>query len=174
MTKNCQKWPKIWVFGLFRKIDSLVLSGNGVEWKYLWPFSIPWKPHMWKKSDSQGMSKNAFGFQISVFFNRQHLVNRLTYDSEHVIDMNERDKVWEWVFWKKNVFRGKWVILGLKMARPYNFGYAPRIFLKFCTMKGAKRYIHGTYINSFLEKILIWGKCAILVWKWHVITLDPL
>ena len=47
------------------------------------------------------MSKNALGFQISVFFNRQYLVNRLTYDSEHVIDMNERDKVWEWVFWKK-------------------------------------------------------------------------
>ena len=57
--KNDQKWPKNEVLGLFRKIYSLVLSVNGVEWKYLWPFSILWKLHMWEKSDSQVIAKNA-------------------------------------------------------------------------------------------------------------------
>ena len=31
MTKNCQKWPKNRVFGLFKKIMSLVLSGICVK-----------------------------------------------------------------------------------------------------------------------------------------------
>ena len=56
-------------------------------------------------------------------------------------------------FSEKNFFRGKWVILGLKMTRPYNFGYAPRIFFKFCTMKGAKRYMELILI-VFLKKVL--------------------
>ena len=59
MTKNSQKWPKIEIFGLFRKIFLLVLFENGVEWKYLWSFSILQKPHMWKKYGSQVMAKNA-------------------------------------------------------------------------------------------------------------------
>ena len=37
--KNVQKWPKNESFGLFRKICSLVLSGNSAEWKYLLPFN---------------------------------------------------------------------------------------------------------------------------------------
>ena len=61
MTKNGQKWPKIGGFGLSKKIYLLVLSGNGVEWKYLWPFSILQKPHMWEKSGSQVMATNAPG-----------------------------------------------------------------------------------------------------------------
>ena len=36
MTKNGRRWPKIEVKEFFRKIYSLVLSGNDVEWKYLW------------------------------------------------------------------------------------------------------------------------------------------
>ena len=43
---------------------------------------------------------------------------------------------------------------------PLNFGYTVRIFLKFYSMKGVKKY-NGTYIVS-LKKILIWGKWAIL------------
>ena len=31
MTKDGQKWPKNMVFGLFKKITSLVFSGNGVN-----------------------------------------------------------------------------------------------------------------------------------------------
>ena len=57
-SKNDQKWPKNWGFGLVRKIYSLVLSGNSVEWKYLWPFNILWKPHMWEKSGFQVMAIN--------------------------------------------------------------------------------------------------------------------
>ena len=35
--------------------------------------------------------------------------------------------------------------------------------------------VYGTYINGFREKNIIWGKCVILSWKWHVIiTLDLL
>ena len=48
MTKNGRRWPKIGVKEFFRKIYSLVLSGNDVEWKYLWPFSILPKSHIWE------------------------------------------------------------------------------------------------------------------------------
>ena len=39
----------------------------------------------------------------------------------------------------KNSHLGKWVILGPKIVHPHNSGSAGRIFLKFCTMKGANR-----------------------------------
>ena len=40
MTKNGQNWPKNRVFGLFKKIVSLVLSGIGIKWKFLWFINI--------------------------------------------------------------------------------------------------------------------------------------
>lgn len=43
----------------FRRIYSLALSGNGVEWNYLWPFNIFQKPRLWEKSGSQVTAKNA-------------------------------------------------------------------------------------------------------------------
>ena len=42
---------------------------------------------------------------------------------------------------KKKFVQDKWAILGFKMAYPHNSGSALRIFLKFCRMKGANRYI---------------------------------
>ena len=39
--KNGQKGPKNKVFGLFKKIKSLVLSEIGVKQKFLWFFKIP-------------------------------------------------------------------------------------------------------------------------------------
>ena len=42
---------------------------------------------------------------------------------------------------KKKFVQDKWAILGLKMAYPHNSGSALRIFLKFCRMKGANRYM---------------------------------
>ena len=42
-------------------------------------------------------------------------------------------------FSEKNSHLGKWAILGPKIAHPHNSGSAGRIFLKFCTMKGANR-----------------------------------
>ena len=42
-------------------------------------------------------------------------------------------------FSEKNFHLGKWAILGPKTKHPHNSGSAGRIFLKFCTMKGAIR-----------------------------------
>ena len=53
MTKNGQKCPKNMVFGLFKKIMSLVLSGICVKWKFLWFINILQKLHAWEKSGSQ-------------------------------------------------------------------------------------------------------------------------
>ena len=45
-------------------------------------------------------------------------------------------------FSEKNSHVGKWVILGPKIAHPNNSGSAGTIFLKFCAIKGAKRYMN--------------------------------
>ena len=42
---------------------------------------------------------------------------------------------------EKNYHLGKWVIVRPKIAHPHNSGSTGRIFLKFCTMKGANPYI---------------------------------
>ena len=42
---------------------------------------------------------------------------------------------------KKKIFQDKWAILSPKMAHPHNSGSTLRIFLKFCRMKGANRYM---------------------------------
>ena len=66
-------------------------------------------------------------------------------------------------FSEKIVFQGKQAFLGLKMECPHNFGSALRIFLKFCTMKGAKsksyiEIILMTFVKklSFRENGLFW------------------
>ena len=40
---------------------------------------------------------------------------------------------------RNKAYLGTWAILSPKMAHPHNSGSAPRIFLKFCTMKRANR-----------------------------------
>ena len=55
--KNYQKWPKNRVFGLFKKIMSLVLSVICVKQKFLW-FSNMKKLHACGKSGSQVKAKN--------------------------------------------------------------------------------------------------------------------
>ena len=45
------------------------------------------------------------------------------------------------VYTQKNFVLEKWAILGQRMAFPQNSGSALRIFLKFCRMKGANRYM---------------------------------
>ena len=42
---------------------------------------------------------------------------------------------------KKKLLGANWAILALKMAHPHNSGLALRIFLKFCRIKGANRYM---------------------------------
>ena len=49
------------------------------------------------------------------------------------------------------------VILSPKMAHPHNSGSAVRMFLKFCTMKGANRCIE-IILMAFPKKNLVWGK----------------
>ena len=53
---------------------------------------------------------------------------------------------------KKKIVHDKWTILVLKMAHPHNSGLAQRIFLKFCRMKGAKRYMKILLV-VFQEKV---------------------
>ena len=44
-------------------------------------------------------------------------------------------------FVPKKIVQDKYVILDLKMAHLQKFGLALRIFLKFCRMKGANKYM---------------------------------
>ena len=50
MVKNS---PQNMVFGLFKKIASLVLSGICVKLKFFWFINILQKLHAWEKSNSQ-------------------------------------------------------------------------------------------------------------------------
>ena len=43
--------------------------------------------------------------------------------------------------YQKKFVQDQWVVLGPKMAHPHNSGSALKIFLKFCRMKGANRYM---------------------------------
>ena len=62
-------------------------------------------------------------------------------------------------FSEKIVFQGKQAILSLKMMFPHHFGSTVSIFLKFCSMKGAKSYTEIRLV--FLKKNLIQGRLAI-------------
>ena len=71
--KNDQKLPKNKVFGLFKKIASLVLLGICVKWKFLWFINILQKLHAKEKSGSK-LSKMALGqwdfsiLELSIFY----------------------------------------------------------------------------------------------------------
>ena len=58
MTENGQKCPKNRVFGLFKKIMSLIFSGICVKPKFLWFINILQKLYAWEKSGSQVIAKN--------------------------------------------------------------------------------------------------------------------
>ena len=77
MTKNGQKWLKNKVFGLFKKIASLVLSGICLKRKFLWFIHILQKLHALEKCGSQVIAKN--GSQ-PMRFNHQYFTNRLISD----------------------------------------------------------------------------------------------
>ena len=72
MTKNGQKWLKNKVFGLFKKIASLVLSGICLKRKFLWFIHILQKLHALEKCGSQVIAKNGsqpMRFQYSLMVN---------------------------------------------------------------------------------------------------------
>ena len=58
MTRIDKKWLQNRVFGLFKKIMLLVLSGNCVKWKFLRFINILWKLHAWENLASQVIPKN--------------------------------------------------------------------------------------------------------------------
>ena len=109
--------------------------------------------------------------QISVFFNRRYPVNGLKSDPDFLhVDRHEWTRQGLVMVFQKKFFQGKWAILDLKMARSHNFGSTLKIL-----HNETGQEVHGIYLNDFPEKNLIWGKWAILAWKWHiVITLNPL
>ena len=81
MTKNGQKWSKNRVFGLFKKITSLVLSGICVIRKFLWFINILRKRHAWEKSGSKVIAKNGswpMRFQYSLIINISSVDEYLT------------------------------------------------------------------------------------------------
>ena len=70
--KKKSKMAKCMVFGLFKKIISLVLPGICVKWKFLWLISILQKLHACEKSGSQVIAKNSsrpMRFQYSLIIN---------------------------------------------------------------------------------------------------------
>ena len=71
MTKNGQEWPKNRVFGLFKKIMPLVLSGICVKRKFIWFINILRKLYAWEKSGSQvkEVSSRPMKFQYSLVIN---------------------------------------------------------------------------------------------------------
>ena len=72
MTKNGQEWPKNRVFGLFKKIMPLVLSGICVKRKFIWFINILQKLNACEKSGSQVKAKNCswpLRFQYSLNIN---------------------------------------------------------------------------------------------------------
>ena len=67
--------------------------------------------------------------------------------------------------YQKSFVQDKWAILDPKMAHPRNSGSALRIFLKFCRMKGADRYMKILLV-AFQEKIHPLGYCLLFDWAW--------
>ena len=95
MTNNVQKWSKNRVFGLFKKIMSLVFSGICVKQKFLWFINILQKRHAWENSGSQVIAKNCsrpMRFQYSLIIDASLIDKCLTLIFGMQIGMNERNK----------------------------------------------------------------------------------
>ena len=90
MVKNSPKAGR--VFGLFKKIMSLVLIGVCVKRKFIWLINILRKLHAWEKSGSQDVAKNGswpVRFQYSLIVNMSLIDEYLT-----LIFWNERNKAY--------------------------------------------------------------------------------
>ena len=55
--KKGQKYGKNRVFGLLRKIDSLVFARNDLKWSVLWLANFLWKSHIWENSRSRDLGQ---------------------------------------------------------------------------------------------------------------------
>ena len=131
--ENGWKCPKNRVFGHFKKIMSLVLSGIGVKWKFVWFINIMPKLHAWEKSGSQVIAKNGSQpMEISVFFNHQYFIEWLVSDFDfwHV-DRHEWKEQGLLTVFRKNSHLGKWAILGTKMEHPQFWIHCKNFFKNF-------------------------------------------
>ena len=77
-------------------------------------------------------------------------------------------------FPKKVLVWGKWTNLDPKMTHPHNSGSTLRIFLKFCTLKGANMQME-MILTIFTKDFLFRANEAFWTQKWHTaVTLDRL
>ena len=175
MTQNGQRWPKNTVFGLLKKIMSLVSSGICLKRKFLWFVDILQKLHAWKKSRFSSYSPKWLSTnEISVFFNCQYFINRLISDFDFCHgdrhEWKEQCKLRD--FLKKSNL-GKWAILGPKMAHRHNCGSAVRMFLNLSKMKRVIRKMK--MILSSKKKNLFGANGSFWAHKWCIfVTWDPL
>ena len=150
--KIVKRWPKNGVFELFRKIYSLVFSGNGVNENAYDPLTF---------CENRMIGKNLFpklwpnmlsANQISVVFNHQYLINGLTSDSDFLyVDRREwtRQDLLK-IFPKKISSRAdrpysakKWCISLLSIRR--------KDFFEILRNKRVQEG-HTNYINGFSKK----------------------
>ena len=120
-------WSKMalnMVFGLFKKMTSLVLSGICVKWKFLWFINIMRKLHAWERSGSQVIAKN--GPQPMRFL--YSLIAKISLWFWDVDRHEWKNQGSLTCFMKKKKSQGKWAILGPKIVHPHNSGFARRIF----------------------------------------------
>ena len=61
-------------------------------------------------------------------------------------------------FVPKKIVQDKYVILDLKMAHLQKFGLALRIFLKFCRMKGANKYMKIFLVVLTVINCHVWNR----------------
>ena len=75
-------------------------------------------------------------------------------------------------FPKKVLVCVKWTNLDPKMTHPHNSGSTLRIFLKFCTLKGANMQME-IILMIFTKDFLFGANGALWTQKWHTaVTLD--
>ena len=131
------------VFGLFKKIMSLILSGIWVKWKLLWFINILWKLHAWEKSGSQVIAYRLIIRLISDF-NCWH------------VDRREWKKQGSLTGFLEKFSFGEMGHFGTKIAHPDNSGSAGRVFLKW-----GNKYMRMILI-IFQKKSFLGGKWIIL------------
>ena len=123
------------VFGFFRKITSLVLSGICVKWKFLRFNNILRKLHAWEKSCSQVIAKNGsrpVRFQYSLIVNISLIDFYLTLIFGMYMAWMKETRLTN--SFSENSHLGKWTILGPKIL--ITLVPLEEFFKKFAQWKG--------------------------------------
>ena len=91
---------------------------------------------------------NNFGSTLRIFF----------------FEILHNEKAWN-CFSEKILIQGKWAILCLKMTRSHNFGSTLKIFLKFCAVKGTKKFME-ILLMIFWKKFSFGANWPFWAQKW--------